>query len=71
MKLGAVLVIYVIFGIWAATHTIAGVLVTIGVLLLICGLMTLISRVFCSDRTVSFWIRGMKKLFVIEIIGLI
>lgn len=71
MKIGAVLTIYLIFGIWTSTNRISNVLMTIACAIIICLMISFIGRLICYDRMVSFWQRWMKNLIALEIIGIV
>lgn len=71
MKLGAVLVVYAIFGIWTSTNRIGNVLFIIAVAAILCMLLSAIGRLVRSDNMVSSWQRRTKVVVKIGIIGII
>ena len=63
MKLGAILVVYCIFGIWCSTNRIGDVFVAVLLVMAVCMLLALMGWLIRQDRMTSFWLKKIKFLF--------
>lgn len=71
MKLGAIVAVYVIFGLLAGSNRIGNTLVILTIAFAICAALSIIGWFFRSDHMVSFWMKMMRRVIVLAGFGVV